>query len=439
MSAVVLAATVSLAPADAAPIAVTAHSPVSATGAVSTADAKPTYRVKEGITFNAATGNNATKRAILDHLLQMIYRSRPNSLIKIMTWNFLDRQATDALLKAVDRGVQVHILMDQANDSAAEPNGPWRRLRAGFQKRNKGKKWADKSIARTCQNSCRGQSGAAHAKFYLFPRVGASKKVLVQGGANFTKAAAYNQWNEVYTYVGRSGIYDFADHIFDQMWKDQPVANPFQRFNGGRYGLYFSPNSGDEFKGDPIQSLLSRVNCKRTVKSGNRYHRTIIRSFPDVIRGKRGLALARLLRDLWDRGCDVRVGYTVMGYDVHDLMTKQGKRGPVPIRHMVQDFDGDGKFDNYFHLKVLTVNGRVGADPTVYKAFNGSSNSSGLSGASDENIGTFKGKGITMKYQNFMDRWFNNPPPNANPKPTTGASDPRLDPDFDPYEFVDMD
>ena len=102
------------------------------------------------------------------------------------------------------------------------------------------------------------------------------------------------------------------------------------------------------------------------------------------------------------------------------------------MRHLVQDFDGDGDFDNYFHLKVLTINGRIGADRTSYVTFNGSANTSDPSSRSDEQIGKLVGKRNTLQYQRFIDRWFENPPPNAGRRADA-------DPNVDPYQHVDMD
>lgn len=399
--------------------------------------AKPTYRVKEGPTFNAAIGDQATRRAILDKLLQTIRHTSPKGTIKIMSWNFMNSGATSALIDRAQRGTTVRVLMDANNNDEDTDNPSFRRLKAGLAATNgKNEPGATRSYARMCQGSCRGKGGAAHSKFFLFDKVGLSRNVLIQGSANLTTAAASNQWNEVYTYVGRDKIYDFAEEIFDQMWKDQPTKNAYRAFEGDRYSLYFSPYYGKYFDKDPVQAAMDQVKCFGAVDSGNENGRTIVRSAPDVIRGQRGNIAARQLKALWDGGCDVRVAYTVMGREAKRILTAQSGRGPVPIRHLVQDFDGDGDFDNYFHLKVLTINGRLGDDPTSFVTFNGSANTSDNSSRSDEQIGKLVGRKNTLAYQRFIDRWFENPPPNANPRTSAAA---RRSADFDPYVHVDMD
>ena len=78
------------------------------------------------------------------------------------------------------------------------------------------------------------------------------------------------------------------------------------------------------------------------------------------------MAIAQRLRELWTQGCDVRIAYTVMGVDVFRFLGQATARGPVPKKHLVQDFDGDGEFDNYFHLKALTINGVFDGNPDGY-------------------------------------------------------------------------
>ena len=430
LATMVLALALVLASAAAVLLAPTGPSAVAAT---SSAEQKPTYTVEEGPTFNTAIGDQESRRAILDLLLQTIRHTSPKGQIKIMTWNFMNAGAADALIQRAQRGTTVRVLIDSNNNDEDTDNPSFRRLKKGLKATNsKDEKGATKSFARMCRGSCRGKSGAAHTKMFLFDKVGLSRNVLIQGSANLTTAAAANQWNEVYTYVGRDKIYDFAEGIFDQMWRDKPTKNAYRAFEGSRYSLYFSPYYGKYFEGDPVQATMDRIRCKGAQNAGNANGRTIVRSAPDVIRGKRGMIAARRLKTLWDQGCDVRIAYTVMGRDVKRHLNGGGGRGPVPMRHLVQDFDGDGDFDNYFHLKVLTINGRLGGDRTAYVTFNGSANTSDPSSRSDEQIGKLVGKRNTLQYQRFIDRWFENPPPNAGRRADA-------DPNIDPYQHVDMD
>lgn len=70
--------------------------------------------------------------------------------------------------------------MDASNNKDEIGNPPFRRLRAGLHKRNLERPHRPKSWAKTCQNSCRGSGGAAHAKFFMFSQVGKVPRVVFQ-------------------------------------------------------------------------------------------------------------------------------------------------------------------------------------------------------------------------------------------------------------------
>ena len=102
-----------------------------------------------------------------------------------------------------------------------------------------------------------------------------------------------------------------------------------------------------------------------------------------------------------------------MGVDIFRFLGRATARGPVPKKHLVQDFDGDGEFDNYFHLKALTINGVFDGNPTSFVTLNGSSNWSGYAAVSDENFGILVRRSPTLKYQQFIDFWYENFPKSA--------------------------
>lgn len=442
---------------SATPVA-SASGPAATAGvsAVERAAAKPQptrFSLSPGVTFNNPTGGRDSRRAILDRILAAIRHARNGSTIQIMTWNYLTDEATNALLAAQKRGAVVRVLIDQANANDETPNPPFNRLRRELRANNGSKPYAQRSAAKTCQNSCRGRGGAAHSKYYLFSHTGSSRRVVMQGSANLTAAMANNQWNEIFTYVDRPIIWDFMQDRFDEAWKDTPVKRAFSQVQDGGYGIYMSPNYGPDWVSDPIIDALDQVRCRGAVDAGNANGRTIIRTSPDVIRGKRGMTAARQLRALWEQGCDVHIVYTVMGGDVRRYLRNPSGRGAVPMKHLVQDFNDDGEFDNYFHLKVWTINGRMGSNRTAYLAFNGSANTSDLATNSDEITGIFTTRYRVLRYQGFIDYWFDNPPAGYDAtgtgSSTTGGAAGRTASPWtqrmvqlgliDPYAHVDLD
>ena len=359
------------------------------------------YTPRPGITFNSPVGTHAKQRAIFGKILRTIRSTPKGQDIRIMSWNVQSKGAVDSLLRAQRRGVRVRVLMSKAN-AAAIDNTSWARLRRGLHRGNAHRRDSRHSWARTCAASCRGRSGAAHAKYYLFSRSGRARQVVIHGSANLTSASTNNQWNDAYTAVGREGVYRFFVGVFSQMAKDRPVRSPYTSWSNRQDRFMFFPGPR---RGDPVMNLLNKVRCHGATNT--RSHRTQLLIAPDVLREARGMSLGRKVWQLWQNGCDLRVGYTIVGKDIGRMMRRPGKRGRgVPMRHLVQDVNGDGMFDRYFHLKSMTVVGHIGRDRSGWLTLNGSSNWSGRGIRSDENVGVHWRERITQRYREYLGYWF---------------------------------
>ena len=389
-------------------------------GAPTAADAAPpdNFQPRPGVTFNNPTGDRDKRRLIYRKIMRSIDSAPGGSTIKFFTWNFLTSEGTDALLRAQRRGVTVRLLMDDSNNSDEIGNPPFRRLRAGLHKGNRERPHRPKSWAKTCQNSCRGTGGAAHAKFFMFSQVGKVPRVVFQGSANFTLASTNNQWNDAVIHTRSKPVWRFYDRVFREAARDKKASPPFAAGHFNDFSLYMYPLQGT--KVDPAYRLLNKVKCRgaRNTASG----RTVLRLAPDVIRNARGMKFARKIRGLWEAGCDIRIGYTVVGIDIGRYLRSNQGRGPVPMKHLVQDFDGDGQFDNYFHLKAMAIIGNVAGKRANKVVLNGSANLSGLGAVSDENLGIYWRGPLTDRYRGHIDYWYDNFPadrdPNANEVPT---------------------
>lgn len=403
--------------------------------------AKPSsaYVVKPGVTFNSPFGSNDRKRAIITKINTALRHAKDGSEVRIFSWKIFTKAGVDAALAAQKRGAVVRVLMDKSN-TIEEDNPHFRRLRAGLKAGNGKKPAALRSGARLCQNSCRGKGGAAHAKYMLFSHTGKSRDVVMMSSANWGDPAANLQWNDMYTFVDSPNIYMVASEVFDQAWKDEPVKKPWTEYttDDGRTVVAWSPTTTASRADDRLLATLDKVKCRgATGGAGNANGRTIIRTTPDVIRNERGMQVARQLRRLWDSGCDVRIGYTVMGKDVSRLLRASGPRGPVPIRHLTQDYNGDGIFDRYFHLKAYTINGHIGKNTEAYWMVAGSANTSSLALYSDEQqIYFIDRRSITLRYQKHMDYWIKN-----FPASTTSSSSARrvAGGEVDPYATMELD
>jgi hypothetical protein len=403
--------------------------------------AKTRYVPPKGPHFNNPLGTGPVKYRNINIVQQAIAHAHPRSTIRVMSWNIMSRSVVTYLLDAQKRGVRVLAIMDSTNKTEI-PNPSYHRLHRGLKAYNEEKhlRPSRRSKAMVCVQSCRGSGGQAHAKYFLFSHTGAARKVLIEGSSNLTAAAATNQWNDIF--VMRSWkLYKFAMGVFTQAMRDRKVSNPYVVKKAHHVQLSFAPEQGENFHQDPRMRLLNQVRCHGAKGAGRNGH-TVIRMTPDVMRGKIGMAAASRVRMLYQNGCDVRIGYTVLGRDIHRVLTTPGRRGKVPLKHLVQDFNGDGEFDNYFHLKVLTINGHLGNDRGAYVAVNGSANLSGLAKVSDENIAVIRRRAPTLKYQSYIDYWWTHFPsskPTTTTTTTTMRNGQLVKVKVDPYAHVDMD
>ena len=358
------------------------------------------YTPKSGVTYNSPVGPPEQQKAIFGKILRSIRSTPRGEDIRIMSWNIQSRGAVDALLKAQRRGVRVWVLMSKSNAEAID-NRSWSRLHNGLRRGNANRREARHSWARLCAASCRGRSGAAHAKYFLFSRSGRARNVVIHGSANLTSASTSNQWNDVFTTVNRDRPYEFFVRIFQQMAKDRPVKSPYATWTNGLDRFLFFPGG----QKDPVMGLLNKVRCRGATNTAS--HRTRIRIAPDVLRENRGMRLGRKVWQLWQGGCDVRIGYTVVGRNTGPMLRRPGTRGRgVPMRHLVQDVNGDGIFDRYFHLKEMSIVGNVGGDKSNWVVLNGSSNWSDRGYRSDENLGVHWRKTLTRRYEKHFDYWY---------------------------------
>lgn len=398
------------------------------------------YKVKGGVTFNNAIGNTTQRRAILNKVTRTIRNAPKGSEVRIFSWKIWTYAGVTALINAHKRGVTVRAIMFEGN-TIVENNPHFWRLKRGLQAGNKKRPKAKRSGARLCAGSCRGTSGTSHSKFFTFSKAGQSKHVYMHTSSNWGDAAATRQWNDMYTLVGNKAVYDTAVRVFDEAWKDKPVKRPWveESIDNGKVVFAWGPSTPKAIKNDRVVNTLAKVKCVgATGGAGNANGRTVIRVAPDVMRGGPGMKVAKHLKRLWDAGCDVKVAYTVIGIDVRQHLAGAGGRGPVPMRHLVQDFDGDGIFDRYFHMKTYTINGRIGKNTEAYFMVQGSANTSGLALHSDETYGYFFDRAsITKRYQNHIDYWFTHFPVVKTVSPSVARR--VASGEIDPYAKINAD
>lgn len=371
------------------------------------------YTPRTGVVTNNPR-NPKTKRRILAHINDAIHGTRHGQQIRIMSWNVASRPFVRQLLNANDRGVTVRLLMAKGKaEEQPRADGDFWRLKRGLQHRSKTHPQADGmgSWARVCNKSCRGRRGIAHSKFFVFSKVGGADYVVMSTSANATEVSVNYQWNDLFTLTGNREIYDGFVKTFTEAQRDRPVKPAYRQVDTPTVMAYMYPWKGANAQGDRAMKELRRIKCIGVRGGTGLNHRTRIRIAQDAIIDQRGIDLAKKLRGLYQQGCDIKIVYALMGREVRRILTNTS-RGAVPIRQIVQDFDGDGVYDRYLHSKVMAVSGFYNNNPAARVAWQGSENWSGLALLSDEQGLRIYRSGAEERYTKWINGLFSSPPPN---------------------------
>jgi len=406
------------------------------------------YTPVTGVKVNNPLGDRAHRRTIVTHLLRTINSVPPRAKIRIATWNFRSPDLTDALIAAHRRGVSVRVVIDRLNANADNPNPPFERLTQALKHHEHNRSKDMESFTRECVSACRAPGGIAHVKFYLFSQAGKANHVVEYGSFNATDLATYAQWNDLYTVRNKKEMYNEFNGVFNQMRKDQNVAQPFLSYHHGRFTSYFYPYKGKGTKyangtlKDPLLTELNKMVCKGATDGTGTNGFTKLRFAQTSMHGERGKAIAERIRQMWQRGCDIKMVYAVFGNEVLSIL-RNTTRGPVPIRQIAQDFDEDGVYDRYLHMKTLAVSGVYDGNTSANVVWNGSANYTGVALASDEVVMRIFDPKVRATYSQWFDYLFANPPKFSNnpgqPESVRLAFKRALANGIDPYAKMQLD
>lgn len=331
------------------------------------------------------------KRVILDRIIASVNATRKGEYIRTAVWNYDDKRTTDALLAAHRRGVHVQIVV--ANSVR---NGNWNRTTAALNANR-----SDRSFATRCRGGCRSRS-ILHAKFVLISEVGKAEKVSMVGSFNLTRPAGYRQWNDLVT-TSDKRFYDQLVTTFREYAQDQNRARPYRRTTVGSKTITLWPS----FKRNTIRDELSQVRCN---PPGGYAARTKVRIAIAGWFDEFGTSIARTVRRLWDSGCDVKIITTLAGRGVNRVLKSGRGRGPVPIRRLIIDANGDRVPEKYLHMKAIAIRGGFGKDPSADVLITGSPNWSARASRSDEILFRFLSVPVYVKrYSDHVDRLFRGP------------------------------
>ena len=282
-----------------------------------------------GPSFNNPTKTGAATRRNLDRVYRMIqstkgysvarpspYRGTPTNwpnTIRIALYSFSDGRVADALIRAHRRCISVRVLM---NDHLSNSDVP----AFGRLQRVLGHNRATRSWARRCHQGCRGSHGPLHTKMYLFSQTGRARDVTVFGSSNMTGKAAYVQWNDLFVWKDRPGLYDQFSEIFAESARDRaragaganattPTAS--SRRCSGRSRVTTGPTTGR-------CKALKEVRCGVRPTGGTGYGgRTAVTIKMHAMEGERGLYIAQHIVRMRKAGCRVRVLYGLIAPRIH--------------------------------------------------------------------------------------------------------------------------
>jgi hypothetical protein len=349
------------------------------------AEKKPKYKPPVGAVFNdplipGARGN------VLDQVVMAVRSTPKNEYIRLVVWNYDAPWLTQDLIAAKKRGAVVQVVTAGSVDSRSF------KTLARFLLQNP----KDRSFAKKCKGACRSNSKIMHAKIFMFSKVGNTRNVSMFGSTNLTTAARNRQWNDQITSTNK-GLYDFFVSTFEQYRQDRPQVKPGDGFRSKRYQVVLFP----KFDDNPVADAFSKVRCHGAANG----RRTKIRIAVAGWFNGYGEEIARKVRSLWDRGCNIRIVTTLLGRGVNRTLRNPAGRGPVPIHGLYQDRDADKVPERYLHMKSVSIQGVYGSDTSANLVWTGSPNWSARAARSDEVwVKVFDAPLLARRYAAHIDR-----------------------------------
>ena len=347
----------------------------------------------QGVTFNDPMSRR--NRAIMGKVVKSIKATKKRESIRIATWNLDDRPAVTELIRARKRGVRVQVVVSGVVDN---PN--YTRLARAL---NRNKK--DKSFAVQCNGACRSNRKIMHSKVFLFSRVRHVENISMFGSANLTTPAGNRQWNDMVTTYDRR-VYNYLSKVFGEYARDKAVRNPFDVHKVGKFRITLFPVGNR----NPVLEELRKIRCTGVTRGAGSNGRTVIRIAVAGWFDAYGGQIAERLRTMWDNGCNIKIITTLAGRGVNQIMKDPRGRGPVPMRELSIDRNGDEIPERYLHMKAMSVSGVYKKDSSANLIFTGSPNWSARAQRSEEIwVRMIDQRRLANRYANWINRLYASP------------------------------
>jgi hypothetical protein len=225
-----------------------------------------------------------------------------------------------------------------------------------------GKNRHHKSFLVRCKASCMSsRTSAMHAKFYLFSRVGNTRRMSMISSANITHTNSGSSWNDIQTIADSPVVYDSLVKYFKDMAPDKNRPHYYRKTATGPYELFFFPRGRkDGGRTAVLSRVLDHVSCKGTAPGfGTKDGHTIIRVGMYSWTSDR-IDIARKLWNLHNKGCKVQIVYNsgrTSSPITYTLLRHSKKHGQLSLHDAWRDRNLNNSPERYMHEKMLTING----------------------------------------------------------------------------------
>ncbi len=325
---------------------------------------------------------------VVGQMLRGIESAAPGSTVYISMYSNTRMEAASAIVRAFCRGVNIHYVTDdhgmtfpasqRIRDFLRQP-GLGSSFKACYLSCSSDYTWR-KARLRVVTTINPLYRPYMHAKYLTFDSINGVPFVSMVSSGNFTATQMWNGWNNIYTAVNDPTTYAFLISRFKEMIKDTS-GNDYaveRSTSAPQKTAYFfpwgvkNPRSSKQTvtsKTDPYAPFIDSIKCTGAAPGyGNSNGRTIVYVSMYQWTSSR-LYLARRLKTLKNKGCDVRVLMSAGEWDleVMPILRAKSRYGNISIRN------GD-KGDNFIHSKYIIVNGRVGSDRKAKIIWTGSGN-----------------------------------------------------------------
>jgi phosphatidylserine/phosphatidylglycerophosphate/cardiolipin synthase-like enzyme len=321
--------------------------------------------------------------AVVDSAIRVMDETPDGETLTLSIFNFTYPPVREALVRAHERGVHVHVVVN----ARAAYKKQVRKLRAALGRDTSARSWV----------VVRGGNVRMHSKFLLASRSGDRQWVVWVSSGNMTNADGAYQVNESLTTTGDKALYDFLVKQSDLLRRSVT-----DRARLGRTATTptvtvrtFPVVTGGPAN-DPVESLLEDVTCRH----GDQ--RTVVRASHLLFKGER-IWVAERLRRLATDGCDVRVIGHLRGWERVIVRTLTA---PGPGRIDLRSAQG-----TILHTKITTVTGWDASGRPVERALVGTHNLSGRAltftpgkGVNDELSLLVSTPEVVDAYNAFVDR-----------------------------------